>query len=142
VLAPFGSESLRHADDAEFRGAIGDMLFNGDGARLRGQVDDFAAFASRDHRPADRLGDEEGALQVNVDSFVPVIQRQVFRRCEEGDAGAVDGNVDPAKGRNYIGDSGLDRGRIGDIADKRSVISSNLDCGMAGRPTRIEWPPR
>ena len=47
-----------------------------------------------------------------------MFQREVLGRCQKGNAGAVDGDIDAAECRNNISDRCLDRRRIRDIADE------------------------
>ena len=59
VLAPFQRQHLGQADHGELRRAVGDVLVDGDRARLRCEIDDLAAACRPDHRAADGLRHQE-----------------------------------------------------------------------------------
>ena len=58
-----------------------------------GDADDLAA-AALDHRPAEVLGEEEQARQVDVEHLVPRLVGDVDRVVAVDDAGVVDQDVD------------------------------------------------
>src|SRR5690606_37409909 len=75
-----------------------------DGRRL----DDAAATALADHLPADGLGDEEHAVDVDGRDAAPLVERVALERCEEGvevrrlGGRVVVEDVDPAELRHDL----------------------------------------
>ena len=61
---------------------------------------------------------EERARQVDLDDRSPLVDRELFERYRRGsDARVVEEQVEPAEARLDRREEGLDRGRIGDVAD-------------------------
>src|SRR5471032_513008 len=82
---PFLREHLGHADQARLCRRIGTMLVDGDGRRLRGDVDDLAAVAACQDVPREVLRAKERAREIDRNLPLPFFKADVFRT-REGDA--------------------------------------------------------
>ena len=107
VPAPFERQRLGHADDAEFRGAIGDMAVDGDRAGLAGEIDD----ACRRGRPRSSPRPTAWAIRklpvrLIVDGRSQAASAKILGGSEIGDAGAVHQDVDAAEAARHGGHGG------------------------------------
>jgi len=125
VLAVLGGDVLgQHLQAALGSGVGGDSL----AAQLAhhgADVDDLAA-ALLDHIGNDRLGDDEGGVQVNVDDLTELGSGHLDHRDALDDAGVVDQHVDVTDLGSNLLDHLIDGVLVGDVAD----IAVGLDTGF------------
>ena len=125
VLAILGGDVLgQHLQTALGSGVGGDSL-TAQLAHHGADVDDLAA-ALLDHIGNDRLGNDEGGVQVNVDDLTELGSGHLDHRDALDDAGVVDQHVDVADFLGDLLDHLIDGVLVGDIAD----IAVGVDAGF------------
>ena len=115
------SERLGHVDQPSLRGAVGDTLGVGPGARDRGDVDDDAAIFLGLHDVVHRLAEEHRGQQVEGDDLFVEARRHRGTLGRWGAAGVVDEDVDPTRaldrgvdhGTDLLGISNVSRDEVG-----------------------------
>ena len=120
VLGALDGEHPGEPDEAHLGGAVvGLAEVAEDARRRRGRHDPPVALLA--HVLPRRLGDVEGALQVDVDDRVEQVGRHVVERLVAQDAGVVDDDVDAAEG--------VDRR----LHDRRAALGGGHRVGVGDR---------
>ena len=133
VLAQLQCRDPGQADQAVLGRAIGRGERERRLGRLRGDIDDLATAALRDHGAGTVLGAQERAAQVDPQHRVPFGHFNIDQRLHQvADAGVVDQNVEAAEMPDGLRDHGLDLGflqhihRQGDaVATARSELGAD-----------------
>src|SRR5215470_7152117 len=93
VARPLHAERARERHYPAFRSGIESISRQADGAEHRGEIDHFAG-APRDQVRCRRAAAVEDTGQVDVDDRAPVLGGGVGERCDAGNAGVVDDDVE------------------------------------------------
>ena len=123
-LGPFDGQHVGQADEAHLgRGVVGLAEVAEQPGGRAGEQEPAVALLL--HHPVGRLGDVEGAEEVDVDDGPQVGDVQVGERLVPQDAGVVDDDVDRAEGV----ERGLDDGRPALGGGHRVVAGHGLAAG-------------
>src|SRR5450830_131826 len=128
VGAEIACQAARQADDGGLGGAVDGVAAVLGVPGHRADIDDRAA-ALLLHAGQDRLAGEEHGTLVDGDALVPVFQRDLFRLVALVVGGVVDEDVEVAHLRRQLGDGGLQRRDVGDVAVAvhRGRVAGRLD---------------
>jgi len=122
VGAEFGGELDGQGVDGALAGQRGGGRHPGDRMidQHRPDVDDRAA--GRLHVRDDRLGEEEGALEIDVEEPVEVLLVDVEKRARLEQAGVVDQHIDAAEPGDGVSDHRLAHGRVGRVGGAKCSL--------------------
>ena len=109
---------LGEADDAGFARAVVALPGVADQADDGGDVDDAAGLLLEE-AAGEGLGEQEGALEVDVQHRIPVGLAHAHQQAVPGDAGVVDQDVHLAGGGEDLLRGGCHAGGVGDVGPER-----------------------